>query len=211
MVRYLVLGLLRGGARLHGYALVRADRDLRGFELNSGNVYRELQRLSAEGLVRPVANPDGADPRRTPYEITEAGVEAFDEWFEQLTLRLDAHDDDALSLWIVFISSVDPAVGRPLLGRWRDELWLHSKMLERERDAVLLQRREERPLPFPVRANLLARRLKHVGADLEFLDEFRRTYDTWLSRTQASSESMEHSPLGTVKPRQRTGRSIRRR
>ena len=75
--RYLVLGLLRHGEPRHGYALMKEYQEHTGLRLSTGNFYRELQRLSVEGLVRTASNPEGADPRRAPYRITEAGA-AFD-------------------------------------------------------------------------------------------------------------------------------------
>src|SRR2546428_12620361 len=55
-------------------------RQQSGIEISIGNVYRELQRLAAGGLVRAAANPPGADPRRGPYENTPAGSAAVVEW-----------------------------------------------------------------------------------------------------------------------------------
>ena len=81
MFRYLILGLLRNGARLHGYALVKEYRERSGIEVSTGNFYRELQRLIVDGLIRSASNPPDADARRTPYEITELGISVFDDWF----------------------------------------------------------------------------------------------------------------------------------
>ena len=69
MFRYLVLGLLRSGRALHGYALMKAHGERSGLRLSTGSFYRELGRLMAEGLVRSTATPEGEDPRRTPYSI----------------------------------------------------------------------------------------------------------------------------------------------
>ena len=121
-----------------------------------------------------------------------------------MVLPGDTYDDDALALRAVFIASVDSTVARPLVDGWRDELWLRSKMLERERETLLVPRNDGRPRSFPARVSLLARRLKHIGADLEFLDEFRRTYDGWLAERRAVPET---SASHHVKPREGTGRS----
>ena len=42
MFRYLILGLLRNGAPLHGYVLVKPHRDSSAVEVRTGNCYREL-------------------------------------------------------------------------------------------------------------------------------------------------------------------------
>ena len=207
MVRYLVLGLLRNGERLHGYALVRAYRDLTGLHLNSGNFYRELQRLAADGLVRPVAKLPDADPRRTEYESTDAGMADFDAWFAALT-DCASNCEDELSLRTLFVAKVEPVVARRLLEHLRSGLWLRSQVLEREREAALLRGGNGRQRPFPAHASLLARRLRHAVADLEYLDELRRTYDTWLTDTQLSSDTLAAT---SVKAGRRIGRASRPR
>jgi DNA-binding PadR family transcriptional regulator len=66
MFRFLILGLLRNGARLHGYALVKEYRERSGSEVSTGNFYRELQRLVFDGLIRSASNPPEADAQRPP-------------------------------------------------------------------------------------------------------------------------------------------------
>lgn len=182
MVRWVVLGLLRGGESLHGYALVKAQRDLTGVPLNSGNFYRELKRLAGEGLVRPVARRDEEeDPRRMLYAITAAGIAEFDAWFRRVAAGPPGSGEDALGLRSLFVAAVEPQDGRRLLDRWRDELWLQSQLLERARNAELARGGKPGTGGFPARAGLLGRRLRHVAADIEYLEEIRRTYETWLS------------------------------
>jgi DNA-binding PadR family transcriptional regulator len=138
MFRYLVLGLLRSGGALHGYALMKVYRERSGVQISTGNFYRELQRLAMEGLVRTAANPDGADPRRAPYEITDAGIMAFDSWLSRNQAAIGQYDDE-LSARALFISEADAALVRQVLERWQEELWLRSKMFERLRETVLTQ------------------------------------------------------------------------
>jgi DNA-binding PadR family transcriptional regulator len=208
MVRYLVLGLLRNGEKLHGYALVRAYRDLTGLQLNSGNFYRELQRLGAESLVRQAAKLPETDPRRMQYEITDTGAADFDAWFAGLSDCAATNCEDELSLRTLFIARIEPALARRLLQRWRDGLWLRSQMLEREREIELMRCGNGSRRPFPARASLLGRRLRYVVADLDFLDEFRRTYDTWLTETRPSSDA---ASAASPKPARRAGPATRRR
>jgi DNA-binding PadR family transcriptional regulator len=174
MFRYLVLGLLRSGPARHGYALMKEYRDRAGIQVSTGNFYRELARLVAEGLVRTASKSPGTDPRRAPYEITGAGAAAFDAWLHEPLGPLIAAQDDGLSARAVFLADAQPATVATVLDRWQEELWLKGKMLERARDEALRAAGGgERPgsaLPL-----LLARRLRHIAADLEFLDEFRAT------------------------------------
>src|SRR5437773_2069439 len=78
--RFLILGLLRDGAPRHGYAVAKAYKLRSGGKISTGNFYRELQRLVADGLACTASNPPGADPRRTPYAITTVGRATFDAW-----------------------------------------------------------------------------------------------------------------------------------
>jgi hypothetical protein len=69
-------------------------------------------------------------------------------------------------------------LARRLLAQWREELWIRSKILERERDLAL---RAEGTESFAALPFLLTRRLKRIAADLEFLDEFRSAFDQWTA------------------------------
>jgi DNA-binding PadR family transcriptional regulator len=212
MLRYLVLGFLRDGSVQHGYALTKKYRERSGNRISTGNVYRELQRLVAEGFVRTAANPPGADPRRAPYEITDAGCASFDAWLAESSVAGIGHSEDDLSARILFVSEADPSLARGLLEQWQEELWIRGKVLDRDREAELMQHRGESAQQLDTRSFLLARRLKHVAADLEFLQEFRIAYEQWtaapvvrshLSRIDAGSRS---GPA-TQPMRQRTGGS----
>lgn len=172
MFRYLVLGLLRDGRAYHGYALMKAYRDRSGVSISTGNFYRELQRLVGEGLVQTAPVAPGEDARRAPYQVTEQGMGAFDSWVVSPPTHIGSYDDE-LSSRAVFIGEADPLVAQRLLEGWREAVWIHGKTLERERE-MLLAKFPGRTNGFDARTLLLARRLKHVAADLEFIDELRR-------------------------------------
>ena len=182
MFRFLILGLLRNGTRLHGYALVKEYRERSGSEVSTGNFYRELQRLVFDGLIRSASNPPDADARRTPYEITEVGAALFDEWFTARDAAGGACSEDDISARALFMADTDPAVVAALLEHMEENLWFAGKTLERTRQ--LLLNRASEPGRFDVLPLLLARRLKRVAADLEFLEEFQATYAQWLAATQ---------------------------
>ena len=180
MFRYLVLGLLRdGGVAHHGYALMKAYEKRSGIRISSGNFYRELGRLVAEGLVRATVNPPGTDARRTPYEITGTGADLFDQWFS--SRPADPSDsDDELAGRAIFFPEADPLAARRIIDHWRETLWLRSKTLERERKAALAEDVGNGRNPFGSRALLISRRLAHVAADIEFLERLSSAYEEWV-------------------------------
>lgn len=185
MFRFLILGLLRNGARLHGYGLVKTYRERSGAEVSTGNFYRELQRLVLDGLIRCAANPPEADARRTPYEITEVGVSVFDDWFTAQDAAAGAGSEDDISARALFIADSDPAVVVTLLDQLEQNLWFSGKTVERTRQVALS--RPTQAGHFDVLALLLARRLKRAAADLEFLEEFRSAYAQWLTETRQAA------------------------
>ncbi len=182
MFRFLILGLLRNGAHLHGYALVKSYRERSGMDVSTGNFYRELQRLVLDGLIRSAANPPEADARRTPYEITSVGVEVFDEWFTAREAASGAASEDDISARALFIADAQPLVARGLLGHMEENLWFAGKSLERARQMLLTRPHE--PAHFDVLPLLQRRRLKRVAADLEFLEELQAVFGDWLSASQ---------------------------
>src|SRR5262245_46499263 len=181
MFRFLILGLLRNGAHLHGYALVKLYRERSGAEVSTGNFYRELQRLVLDGLIRSADNPPQADARRTPYEFTAVGIDVFDEWFTARDAAGGASSEDDISARALFMADTDPATVAAVLEHMEENLWFSGKSLERARQLLLNRHREAGG--FDVLPLLLSRRLKRVAADLEFLEEFQSLYAEWLAAT----------------------------
>lgn len=171
MFRFHILGLLRCGEPLHGYALVKAYHRRTGRTVGPGNFYRELQRLSSEGLVRALPTPPSGDQRRAPYEITEEGVVAFNDWFCSIP-RANSPGDSELAGRAIFFSEVDQSWASHVVDRWRTDLWQISKTLERElKDAMLRARGRVDAHPI-----LLRRRVRHIAAELEFLEELEASF-----------------------------------
>ena len=178
MFRYLVLGLLRDGVPRHGYALMKRYREGSGAQVSVGNFYRELQQLRARGLVRGVRNPSGADPRRLPYEITEAGAGVFDAWFRRPADVAGGEHQDHIAVRSFLIAET-AAVGPEAVAEWEDGLLMQRRALERARAG------SERPANGASAFNpldlFLARRLEHVSVDLRFLGAFRAAYAEWTA------------------------------
>jgi DNA-binding PadR family transcriptional regulator len=205
MFRYLVLGLLRSGESQHGYALMKQYRQRSGLQLSTGNFYRELQRLVGEGLVRTVSNPSGADARRAPYVITDAGIVAFDAWLSGPSGAGFARYEDELSSRAMFVGDVEPPTARKLLGTWKEELWIRSKIIERAREAAL-GHEPPRGRAFDGLALLLTRNLKHVAADIEFIEEFTEAFDAWTIAANTLDRTRKR-PASTTSTRARPSKA----
>jgi DNA-binding PadR family transcriptional regulator len=184
MLRYLLLGLLRGEGPRHGYALMKEYRRSSGYSLSIGNVYRELQRLRSEGLVRTVASSPGVDPRRIAYEITATGSKAFDTWLHATTDAGFREVHDAYLLRGFFVARGEAS--RELLDTWHDELAAHRRLLERARAAAEGSQSREHRATLPL---WLTRRLQHLAIDLDFVESLRCTRPHQSTSTPASEKA----------------------
>jgi DNA-binding PadR family transcriptional regulator len=186
MFVHLLLGLLRDGQPHHGYQLMTGYEARSGNHASAGNFYRVLARLAAQGLVSTGTNPATSDARRIPYRITEAGAQVFDRWL--------VSSGSSEEIWerLLFADRVPrEALARPM-DRWQEDLWMQGKALARRHDDALHDCAGHPPggyNPLPV---LLARRIKLVEADLEFLKGLRAQLDDQIH--QASREETEEAP-----------------
>ncbi|ALG13528.1 PadR family transcriptional regulator [Kibdelosporangium phytohabitans] len=96
-----VLLALAGGAA-HGYAVMRFVEEISSgtVRLGPGTLYRTLQRLVADGLVKEVEvaseTPDPHDARRRYYELTNLGRTAAAGEAELLSRLVAAATDAGL-------------------------------------------------------------------------------------------------------------------
>ncbi len=97
---FLLAGLLDG--RRHGYAIAQIARELSGGRvgLSAGTLYGALERLSDQGLIRPVEEVRVGGRRRRVYELTEDGraqlveeAQRLREAADVVTARLDANPE----------------------------------------------------------------------------------------------------------------------
>ncbi|MCC6318568.1 MAG: helix-turn-helix transcriptional regulator [Gemmatimonadaceae bacterium] len=93
-IEFQILLTLAAGER-HGYAII-ADIEARSagaIEVETGTLYRALQRLLERDLVRPMvprpADPDG-DERRRYYAITPAGRRAAGDEARRMAALVDS-------------------------------------------------------------------------------------------------------------------------
>jgi DNA-binding PadR family transcriptional regulator len=201
MLWHVILGLLRDGELHHGYELMTAFRVRSGGPASPGNFYRELGRLQAHGLVETALNPPDADARRIPYHITEKGRAGFDRW-----LLAPPMNEGDLAGWLLFVGRVPPRDRERLLDRWQEELWVRSQDVARQhRAAVDAAATAEASADYEPLRVLLSRQLKHLAADLAFLEDLRSDLKSWAAQGARGSEGegersqspADSSPPGT--------------
>ena len=106
-----VLGLLALGPR-SGYDIkATVDRSTRFFWAASyGQIYPELRRLEAEGLIAGEDAPNGARGRRV-YELTNAGRKALEQWLVGPTTTIEYRDESLLRLFFADVLPREHALG----------------------------------------------------------------------------------------------------
>jgi DNA-binding PadR family transcriptional regulator len=196
MLRYVLLALMADGRPVHGYALMKAFAAHSGVRLGVGNVYRELQRLRAGGLVAAASNPAGADPRRVPHSITDAGRSVLKRWIGRPAESFVRESVDALCYRLALVDKFGEQGG--FLDDLQAELQLLRRSMERQRAAVTF-RDDEGADGAPMLPILIGRRAKHLAADLEVIEEVRAA----LSAPKQPPPTVEHGP---ARPRRKAAR-----
>jgi DNA-binding PadR family transcriptional regulator len=152
-----LLGLLHDGP-LTGWDLVATAQDQIGnfWTLTQSQVYRELTRMTEDGLVT-VGAPGPRD--RKPYTITDAGREAFADW-----INADPARDQLrvpLLLTIQFAGHLRPGRLEEIIATERAA---HA-------DRLAAYREHERQLTDPQRLATLRFGIHHEQAALDWFDE----------------------------------------
>jgi DNA-binding PadR family transcriptional regulator len=163
-----------------------------GESITLGNMYRELSRLVADGFALVADNPPEADQRRIPYRITDAGCAAFDQWLMAPELAADELSDRLL-----FVDLMDASIRISLFDRWQDELLTRTKALSRAREDALMRQRRANGDGGIVPA-ILARQIRLLGVDLEFMTAVRAQYEKPEDRGQAQPRAVP-APVRTSK------------
>ena len=155
-----------------------------GTPASPGNFYRELSRLQAQIYVETGVNPPDADARRIPYRITERGRGAFDHWLQAPPLS-----DGELSGWLLFAGRLGEADRERVLDSWQEQLWIRSQELSRQHREVVDAVRDPEADDIEHRSlrALVSRQLKHVAADLAFLEELRGDFKTWQATADGAA------------------------
>src|SRR5262245_47771364 len=108
---WVVLGRLADRPRT-GYEIKQiVDRSTRFFWAASyGQIYPELRRLEAEGLVEGQSAPTGKRPRRV-FSLTEKGREALLGWLRGTETRMEMRDESLLRIFFADALPREAALG----------------------------------------------------------------------------------------------------
>ncbi len=125
---YVILGLLDGSQRT-GYEIKQiVDRSTRFFWTASyGQIYPELGRLEAAGLVEGTERSQG-ERKRKEYRLTPAGRQELQAWLRLAPEVLETRDEALLKLF--FAGSLPEAAPKALEHKRR----LHAEKLARLRE-----------------------------------------------------------------------------
>jgi DNA-binding PadR family transcriptional regulator len=161
-IQHAVLAFLAEGPG-HGYELKAAfDRSVgphRG-ALNIGHLYQVLDRLSRDGLAISHRVAQDARPDRMVYEITDAGREELGRWLAEPSPRTGGYRDDFFLKIMAAAHTREPRVLRSLITTQRAYLLREMRNLEQAKRQA-----------DPVVSLLLTAAVRHIGADLAFLDD----------------------------------------
>jgi PadR family transcriptional regulator AphA len=99
-VEYVILGALAIKPRSSGYEIkCLVDRSTRFFWAASyGQIYPELRRLEAQGLIESEADDQGGR-KRNRYQLTAAGRERLREWLLEPSGVYEVRDEGLLKLF----------------------------------------------------------------------------------------------------------------
>ena len=121
---HVILGMLHLGA-LTGYEIKSiVDRSTRFFWAASyGQIYPELKRLEAAGLVKGKLAPTGGRKRKE-YELTAAGRSALTEWAARPPEIMEMRDENLLKLFFADVLPLEQALEQLRMRRAGHEQFL---------------------------------------------------------------------------------------
>lgn len=184
---YVILGILQKGP-MSGYDIKnKVDISARFFFTASyGQIYPELKRLQAAGLIEGTELLTGRRAR-TEYELTDAGRAALLEWLQQPSAGIEIRDEGLLKFF--FGGRLD-----------KDDLLARITALRAER-AADLERIREISRDVPEEADDLQRAVLGYGLGL-----YQYVID-WCDQIAATIESREPSEFPVDTWQQTPGRA----
>lgn len=164
-VRFAILGLLAQKPR-HGYELRTAFEAVVGGDANwdvkPAQIYTTLERLEEAGLVERSSDlGEGDEPSRRVYAVTQNGLEALSEWFNQGVSPDHQRDEFFVKLMTAMIS------GEAKMDRIIQTQRAH---LYQDLHAATSMRDSYDPRTEMAQILLLDKAVMHLDADLRWLD-----------------------------------------
>jgi PadR family transcriptional regulator, regulatory protein AphA len=169
-LRHGLIGLLAREGPQTGYQLARIfDRSVNYlWHATHGQIYPELARLSAAGLIRQI----GSGPRGAKrYEATEEGIAELSRWITEVEPARGTRNETLLRIFFAYL--VDPTQVEAFLHREAD--------FRRSRLAVLEAFEAETPTTPSQRASALTVRagILRLKAEIEWAEWAAREVREW--------------------------------
>jgi DNA-binding PadR family transcriptional regulator len=170
-LRHGLIGLLAREGPLTGYELTKAfDRSVNFvWHAVQGQIYPELSRLAAEGLIRQTSTgPRGAKR----YEATEEGLTELRRWITEVEPARGVRNETLLRVFFAYL--VEPADTEAFLRREADEYRRQLAILERFAAEAPPATRSERASGLTVDAGI-----RQLRASIEWTDAAIDEVRTW--------------------------------
>jgi DNA-binding PadR family transcriptional regulator len=184
-VQLALLALLSQQPR-HGYELRDLFEAAVGghWQLNSGQIYTSLDRLSRDGLVVEESIEKGGGPDKRLWTLTGPGYSELLAWFRSAVPRdYRLRDEFYLKLMLALVTRAE----KPLM-----VLVVQRRELFQELHALTTSRNALDPRSELARILLLDGAIMHTEAELR-----------WLDMIEARLDDIREQPLGLPPPRQR--------
>jgi DNA-binding PadR family transcriptional regulator len=137
-------------------------------KLNYGSLYAVVESLQKHGLIAArETTREGKRPERTVYEITDAGVEEFEDWLAEL-LSTPVRDYTSLEAGLSLMAGLPPTEVARLLGERGDKLRIELRALD-----AMFDETREMGLPEIFTVESRYRRCL-LTAELEFVSDLAR-------------------------------------
>jgi DNA-binding PadR family transcriptional regulator len=170
-LRHGLIGLLAREGPLTGYELTKAfDRSVNFvWHAVQGQIYPELSRLAAEGLIRQT----GTGPRGAKhFEATEEGLAELRRWITEVEPSRGLRNETLLRVFFAYL--VDPADTEAFLRREADLYRRQLALLERFAAEPATETRSERASRLTVDAGI-----RTLRARIEWAEAAIREVRTW--------------------------------
>lgn len=170
-LKHIILGML-SIQPMSGYDLNRAFKQSAAhfWHADQSQIYRTLDRLTAEGMIDTEHIPQTGKPDRKVHSLSAAGQETLDAWLAS-PLDIERFKEPFLAR-LFFAGQGGPQMVEKMLNAREDDV-------RRQRDKLRGIALEVTDLPSACRAATLRWGLIEVEAQLAWLQEIRETVKEW--------------------------------